>query len=447
MVALIALQPEMVLKVLQGHISGGDYGLLRPSRRKLENSLNFNFTETAWKTGVQEPALLLERAAKYRNAQDPNQNLGIIAIARVVGRMRNADGSRPIEVSDWTVLPHAVSLYEVTRLMDPVRAKLLWSSFDGVTRPLSVRLNQELRAILVNVIADYDQLVESKRHQAQRNEPDNTEQILRTAERRDRYATALRMFGLLDWNQATPTRSQEGPPVDFARFEYDLVEQDMLADDSSVVPGWLPIGRSTGGWFEFRDKERRLLIKNINFQHAETRSGGDLIYVRDRPTTVLFVQYKRLTTSKGQMFYDSADRLYKQLGKLISLQGEDETVTNKNLETGDSYRLSNLSGFVKFVETRPLKPNNSELLQGYYVPAPYYEKILETQAASGSLQSRTEFVPDRYIDSQTFIRLVSGGWIGSRSDASKELARKLGAVVRETQTDEVTLAMEIHDSL
>lgn len=447
MVALIVLQPEMALKVLRGQVSGGPYGSMRPSRRRPDYSLHFNFAETAWKTGIQEPALLLERARDYRNPHDPAQSLGIIAVARVMGRMRNADGSRPIEISDWTALPQSIALHEVTKKMNPVRARLLWSSFDGVTRPLSPRLDRELREVLVALIPDYDRIVQSKRRDSQQSNLIDAEDALLDAERRDRFGTSLRMFGIVDWNRVEPSPSVAGPPVQAERFEFDLTEQDMLTDDSSTVPGWQPAGRASGGWFEFQDEGRRLLVKNINFQHAETESGGDLIYVRDHPSTILFVQYKRLKLRKGLMFYDSADRLYRQLGKLISLQAEEKLVVEgRRIAAADSYRLSPISGFVKFVETRPLKPDHNELLQGYYLPAPYCHDLLRTQAKEGKLRAAaTQFEPDRYIDSQTFIRLVSGGWIGSRSKASQKLARKLGAYLRESHVGEATLALEINE--
>ncbi len=71
---------------------------------------------------------------------------------------------------------------------------------------------------------------------------------------------------------------------------------------------------------------------------------------------------------------------------------------------------------------------------------------MRAQADEGTLRAgATQFVPDHYIDSQTFIRLVSGGWIGSRSEASRGLARKLGAILRESHAGEVTLAVEMNN--
>lgn len=113
----------------------------------------------------------------------------------------------------------------------------------------------------------------------------------------------------------------------------------------------------------------------------------------------------------------------------------------------DSYRLSEISGFVKFVETRPLKSKSDDPPHGYYCPARYYyDEILDPLAKANKLASSAIFTPERYIDTQTFIRLVSGGWIGSRSSASLELPDKLGALLQDTGSGESTIAVEVRNS-
>jgi hypothetical protein len=87
------------------------------------------------------------------------------------------------------------------------------------------------------------------------------------------------------------------------------------------------------------------------------------------------------------------------------------------------------------------------ILHGYYCPARYYyDEILDPLAKVNKLASSAIFTPERYIDTQTFIRLVSGGWIGSRSSASLELADKLGALLQDTGSGESTIAVEVRNS-
>ena len=190
---------------------------------------------------------------------------------------------------------------------------------------------------------------------------------------------------------------------------------------------------------------RRLLVRDID-REREKESGSDLIYIRESPATIILVQYKRLTTSKGSLSYRDPKRLYSQLRRIISFEENPDEVSSTNNTSGDSYRLSEVSGFVKFVETRPLKGEADDPLHGYYCPARYYCDILDPLAKTGKLASSQIFTPERYIDNQTFIRLVSGGWIGSRSSASLELANKLGALLRDTGAGETAIAVELSNS-
>ena len=90
MVALIALPPDMAQRVLRGDQpnSSDDYDFMspRPSRRRERTFLHFQWNAGIWKTGVQEPALLLDRRREYANSLDYSQNLAIIAMARIFGR-------------------------------------------------------------------------------------------------------------------------------------------------------------------------------------------------------------------------------------------------------------------------------------------------------------------------------------------------------------------------
>jgi hypothetical protein len=224
-----------------------------------------------------------------------------------------------------------------------------------------------------------------------------------------------------------------------------LTEKAMLTDDSQRMPGWRPSGPSLGGWFEFLNDGRRLLIRDID-RERENEHGSDLIYVRESPATIILVQYKRLLTSNKQLSYRNPKRLHSQLRKIISFEEDHMMELAGDSTSLDSYRISNISGFVKFIKTQPLKGEADEPLQGYYYPARFYFDVLNPLAIENKLASSAIFTPDRYIDTRTFTRLVSGGWIGSRSDACLELADKLGALLRDTGSSVTTLAVEVRDS-
>ncbi|MFI2228695.1 hypothetical protein [Nocardia testacea] len=456
----IVLSPEDVHKIRTGDVSGNPsiVGMLRPSRRKPDHALHFNFSERAWKTGVQPPALLLHRDPTYRSPEHPERDFGIIAVARVRGHMRSPDGGRPITVDKWTHVD-PVPLHEVLdEIVDSRIAAGIWKSLIDITRPLTDRQCEALGPILRQRISGFDVNLQSARQSDEQVQQALDEERRGLAERRDRMATALRMFGVQNWSMAQPIHSDR-PTVDLppqlVRFEHELYEQDMLTDDSAVVPGWTGRRRPVGGWYEFENNGRRLLVKNINtLPKGEGVSGGDLLYIRERPATVVVVQYKRLKERKNrkkardkdraeQLTFDDGQRLHNQLRRMVKLASG---ITDDPLipGIGDVYRLSNTAGFVKFVETIPFVPADDELLPGLYLPADHCLDLLDSQYPSGPPSSWTNFTVSRYIDSQTFIRLVSDGWVGSRSPASIELARSLrpDSVGDDATSAELTLAYE-----
>jgi hypothetical protein len=73
MVALIILQPEMVLKVLRGHISGGEYGFMRPSRRKPSYSLVRRSMQRATPMILRAVEQVHQRAVQTHSSADRRQ--------------------------------------------------------------------------------------------------------------------------------------------------------------------------------------------------------------------------------------------------------------------------------------------------------------------------------------------------------------------------------------
>jgi len=449
MVALIVLSPDMAQRVRRGDQlkSSDDSDFMSPrlSRRRERTFLQFQWDAKVWRTGIQVPALLLDRHRNYTNPTNSSQNVAVIAMARIYGWRRDsiAHQTRPIEVSNWTLLPNPIPLHQITGLMAQVSSEMIWRLLDIPPSPLPERLSRELTSALGSFVSNLDQIIQGKVKKLQPNQPDDIETALRSAVRRDRHTTAHRIFGGQDSEDRLPDQASRAIPEHAQHLTRALTEKAMLTDDSQRMPGWQPSGPSNGGWFEYFNSGRRLLIRDID-REREKESGSDLIYIRESPATIVLVQYKTLTVDKGTRSYRDPKRLHSQLSRIIAFE-EDSKVSPENGSGIDFYRISEISGFVKFVDTRPLKGENDDPLQGYYCPARYYYEILDQLAKTDKLASRAVFKPDRYIDSQTFIRLVSGGWIGTRSSASLELADKLGALLQYTGSGETTLAVEVRD--
>jgi len=452
MVALIVLSPDMAHRVLRGDQSNSsdDSAFMSPrlSRRHERTFLHFQWSASDWKhPGVQEPALLLHRSMGYANPLDSSRNIAIIAVARIFSRRLDLSSreTRPIEISNWTLLPTPIPLHLLTDRMEQWDGERIWELIDGPPRPLPEWLSSELRSALGRLIPNYDQILQDKVKRAPSDQHDDRDVALANAETRDRYGTALRFFGASEPDVPVSTSTPTSVPQHALHLTRMLTEKAMLTDDSQRMPGWRPSGPSVGGWFEFLNDGRRLLIRDID-RERENEHGSDLIYVRESPATIILVQYKRLFTSNKQLCYRDPRRLHSQLRKIISFEEDHMTALAADSTGLDSYRISDISGFVKFVRTQPLKSEADEPLQGYYYPARYYFGVLHPLAMDDKLASSAIFTPDRYIDTRTFVRLVSGGWIGSRSGACLELADKLGALLRDTGSSVTTLAVEVRDS-
>ena len=128
----------------------------------------------------------------------------------------------------------------------------------------------------------------------------------------DAGQTALRLF-TRRWSEIEPTREDVPPTQAAARIERlaRANENDFITDDATRFLDWELQTPSYGGWFEFQEGERQLLVKNINVSTAESEAGADLVYVSVAPTAVVLVQYKLLERLKtaDELIYRPDERL------------------------------------------------------------------------------------------------------------------------------------------
>ncbi|MFT4261875.1 MAG: hypothetical protein QM572_00695 [Nocardioides sp.] len=255
----------------------------------------------------------------------------------------------------------------------------------------------------------------------------------------DAGQTALRLF-TRKWHEIEPTREDVPGSVVAARVELlaRASENDFITDDATRFLDWELRSPSNGGWFEFQEGERQLLVKNINVSTAEAKTGADLVYVSANPAAVVLVQYKLLERLKStdELIYRPDRRLSRQVQKMLHL--------GRNVEpprvTSD-VRLGDGVGFVKFVdpsEQRALSSRSVEL-SGRYHPVEIVAKMLDvptTGPAGGVVHRVSDW---RSIDGEIFARLTRDRWVGSRGDVTAELLEILGLA---PQRDPIVLAVE-----
>jgi hypothetical protein len=404
-----------------------------------------------WGRHAFDAVMLLLRAAEFRRPRarrptDHERDHGIVALARIETGRRTVPGMRQAIISDWRILPTPIPLWQVTATMPPIHAGKVWEIALGFVRSLPPGAATALRHALLGRIAGYDDLIEELSASRYIHEIAGAEGE-RLQQQRDRLATALRMFGA-QWQDATPVDlSASALPTPIRGFARRLrvMESDLITDDASVFPGWVRAGaRSNLGWWAFERKGRRLYVKNIDKERWEAQTGGDLVYLRCDPDAFTVVQYKCLEQiSDGAWVYRPDSRIARQLQRMRDLENAARP-EQRLISDHREYRLTPSPLFVKFVIPRPYRPSVDELLPGYYLPSELVRLYLDHGMARGPRGGQMLRVPElRYIDSQTFVRLVQDCWIGSHGELSRLLGRILLYLKDPTTAGDSTVAYDV----
>jgi hypothetical protein len=305
---------------------------------------------------------------------------------------------------------------------------------EGYSRPLPRALAGALWAQARQQIPDLDDLVASLPAQEFRTRI-NREAPLQV----DAVATALRLFSR-SWRQLRP--EPEPQPSAFAlsiETATQGTENDYITDDTAVFLDWDRAARSRQGWWEFRDGDRRLYVKNINVSNAENTTGADLVYVHRNPDSVVLVQYKLLESlSTHEPVFRPDRRLAKQVDRMLASGPPRITRGNKEVNA----RLGPDFGFVKFVLPLPSRGLVDAEPEGRYLPADAVRRML-LKPDKGPKNGKLFYVyRRRYLDGETFAKLVRDRWVGSVGNVTQTLLNVLGLAPSQERARQLTLAVE-----
>jgi hypothetical protein len=394
------------------------------------NSLQHVATAHHWKRYSYEKAILL---APSRISNE----LAIIGVCVAAGgsRIGRRSGARHLLVGPWVLFGISIRASEFIDSL-PGRAKPVIRRIfnEGHSRPFPANLSSAVDELLRSRVPDYDQILSSL--------PGPPTAVVRRIERPavvDANSTALRIFSR-NWPALEPV--QAGPVSDFS-ISIELAakgsEDDYITDDSTYFLDWDRSRISQGGWWEFRKDGRRLHLKNINVSSAENTTGADLVYVRREPDTVVLVQYKLLEILKreGKPIFRPDNRLGGQITRMLGFCPD-------SADRGSDESLARIGGdfcFIKFILPVDGYASISERPHGRYFPADAVRRML-ANPESGPNDGVVHFVYDRrYMDGETFAKLVRDRWIGSSGDVTDRILGILGL----RPTDErqpITLAIE-----
>lgn len=372
-----------------------------------------------WRESSIQPALLVTgRPGPLR----------VVAVGTVEGRGRNRDfqGARHLDVRVRFTAAVPVELALLLQDLNQRDQTKLDEILEGELRPMSPKLGESLilaiaarNSDLQNAINSSLTLAHAERRAELQRRTHRPTQLPQEA-----MASALRFFSPA-WHHLTP-EPEPDPSATALMLENlaGVTENDYITDDASVFPGWDRSSFCHRGWWEFHNRDRRLLVKNINVSPAENRTGADLVYLRRSPDTFVLVQYKLLETlADDRLIYRPDSRLGDQVQRMLKLE-DGPRDTSDDMST---YRLGEGFSFVKFVEPSAEQQSRpGTLTPGYYLPSEFVRRML-LSPGNGPKGGRVHYLDEqRHINPDTFARLVRDCWVGSIGSVTGRLREVLG---------------------
>ncbi|MDQ1104819.1 hypothetical protein [Nocardioides zeae] len=388
-----------------------------------------NVNSTHWRSHTRAQVLLIASVAGEMSA---------VGVGNCTTQTRRGwAGSAVVKLTDRIALPEPVPLATIVELAASRMRNVVQRMFEEEeSRVIPSKSFQVIVDALRRSVPGIDQIFANLPPFPRRRQVP-----LDRLAQRDASQTALRLFDPA-WRSLEPVRTPP-PPTPLASQLESVAsvlrptrsprENDSITADTAGFLDWDAAGHAFNGWFLFRSGARQLLVKNINFQPEEPKTGADLVYVRSEPNSVVLVQYKMLRNDKDSYEYYFRDdgRLAGQVHVMLKLS-ETRTrimdMTPPASTAPDEYRISPDFGFVKFVE--PVQPSQNgdqmSLPAGRYHPARGVLRMLANPTKGPGGGERHVVSQWRSLDGETFAKLVRDQWVGSIGDVTKELFEILG---------------------
>jgi hypothetical protein len=403
--------------------------LSKRARRAGGPPMLLNVNSTYWRSRTRAHVLLIASDSGVMSA---------VGVGNCATQARRGwAGSAVVKLTDWIPFPEPVPLATIVDAAPPTMKHVVQRMFnEEESRVIPAKSWQTIVDALRQSVPGVDQIIADLPPFPQRRQVP-----LDRLTRRDASQTALRLFDS-GWRNLEPVPTPPPPtPLAMQLESFASVlrptrlprENDAITADTAGFLDWGASGHAFNGWFLFRSGERQLLVKNINFQPEEPKTGADLVYVRSEPNSVVLVQYKMLRNDKGSYEYYFRDdgRLADQVDVMLKFSekhAETLKIDPARTTAPDEYRISPDIGFVKFVE--PVQPSQigdqMSMPSGRYHPARGVLRMLANPTKGPGGGERHVVGQWRSLDGETFAKLVRDQWVGSIGDVTKELFKILG---------------------
>lgn len=210
--------------------------------------------------------------------------------------------------------------------------------------------------------------------------------------------------------------------------QYVAYEDDIISQDMHNLPGWKIVSESIAGIVEFQNEDNeKLTVINANRKPLEKALGVDLIYFHRKYEAFTFIQYKMMdqkVEKTGAIYFNPNQKSHteelKRMQQLLNMLSLEKNSTKLN-----DYRLSNCPIFFKVCKKLTLKPNETSIASGAYIPVDQWAILLSdtsTLGPKGGCQIGYHTLKKRYIGTQVFVELMQKGFLGTQSISSKKIA-------------------------
>lgn len=164
---------------------------------------------------------------------------------------------------------------------------------------------------------------------------------------------------------------------------------------------------------------QKLTVIMANRETLESQTGADLIYRNDTTKNFVMVQYKNTNSRYNgeEVFrWSDTDKLTEQVGrmdKILKILKKNPVAANS-----ENYRFTENPFFLKICKQTEVKPDNTGMMKGMYLPLEYWKRACDDGRFCGPMGGNLISYSNagRYITNSDFIRYVSGGWIGTPVD-------------------------------
>jgi len=196
---------------------------------------------------------------------------------------------------------------------------------------------------------------------------------------------------------------------DYAEPEAHLYEDNVVAHDASVVPGYDLIEKSLTGRSVFQKDGQQLVIYTANHLPLEKMLGVDLIYINESQGNVVMVQYKMLDEHRDAKT-KNRDWIFRP-DEQFTKERDRMNLPPVPVKTSD-YRMNRAPFFFKFVKRKL----GIESEQSLIVSVDHLDRILATPelvGLRGGVRLSYDSLGGAFLRESDLIGLIRSGYIGT----------------------------------